>query len=351
MFSDAQPQSKRRIIAVARGLYTQGAAVLLNQPVDFSQIQSCLSGFELAAVPATPDAPEPLMLLLKDDQPGEGQAVVMYSDQRWPEDFPDPEEDPELFAAWTLGQYGPLAFPGDLQRAIEQSWRWDEGREEAAKHVAHIRILYSYPLNDDADTVEDAIAEIPEDADPVAELHFVTRVVSRLLELPAAICYFNSGGEVLMNAEDLRGGMNECWKHELVPVDMWTNVRLFRATDSWTLMDTIGNEQFDLPDLEVIFENEQFDPSEVESFLRNVVLCMLMDEIEVDDGDTVDGPGQQIWEAMLCNDGLNDPPRPTIRWFLDTATPPDELLDPGEDLSEGEAEGDESGPSDQQEEA
>ncbi len=327
---------------MARGLYTQGAAVLLNQPVDFSQIQSCLSGFELAVVPATPDSQEHPLMLLKDDQPGEGQAVVICSDQPWPEDLPDPEENPEMFAAWTQGQYGPLAFPGDLQRAIEQSWRWDEGREEAAKHVAHIRILYSYPLPADeqtaADDSEQAAAEIPEDADPIAELHFVTRVVSRLLELPAAICYFNPGGEVLMNAEDLRGGLNECWKHDLVPVDMWTNVRLFRATETWTLMDTIGNEQFDLPDLEVIFENEQFDPSEVESFLRNVVLCMLMDNIEIDDGDTVDGPGEQVWQALLCNDGLNDPPRPTLRWFLDTATPPEELLDVGQDPSEVEEE-------------
>ncbi|WP_068140737.1 DUF4261 domain-containing protein [Roseimaritima ulvae] len=330
---------------MVRGIYTQGAAVLLAQPVDFSQVQSCLSGFELATTDLTPGQPDEQVLLLKDDQPGDGHAVVIYSNKRWPDDYSGLEGEPEMAAAWARGQYGPLAFPGDLQRAIEQSWRWDEGREEAASHVAHLRILYRYPVDsqDDEDAEdrpidEEVASEILEETDSVDELHFITRVISRLLELPEAICYFNPGGEVLMNAEDLRGGLNEAWQHDLVPVDMWTNVRLFRATETWTLMDTIGNEQFDLPDMEVIFENEQFDPSEIESFLRNVVLCVLLDDIEISDGDTVDGPGQQIWQALLCNDGLNDPPRPTIRWYLDTASPPEELMEVGQDLSELESE-------------
>ncbi len=321
--------------AVARGLYTQGAAVLLSEPIDFARIEPAVSGFQKLGLQTSPDGSEHPLLLLDDDQPGGGQAIVVLSDQPWPDSMGTPEEAPELFMAWSLGQFGPLTYPDCLQRAMEQSWRWDEGAEEASKHVAHVRVLYSYVLgSEDIDSLTDTEGTpsfIPTDADGVDELNYITRVISRLLELPEAICYFNPGGEVLMNAEDLRAGLNDCWQHELIPVDAWTNVRLFRASETWTLMDTVGNEQFDLPDLEVIFENDQFDPSDVESFLRNVVLCLLMDDIEINDGDTADGPGEQDWQAVLCHDGLNDPPRPTIRWFPATSQPPEDLLDPGQE--------------------
>ncbi len=133
---------------------------------------------------------------------------------------------------------------------------------------------------------------------------------------------------------------------------MWTNVRLFRATEEWSLMDTVGNGQLDLPDLEAVYLTDKFQPSEVEGFLRSASLYLLQGDEEVEDGDTADGPGQIHWMAMQCPDALSDPPRPTIRWIpQDDSEPPEELLEKGSvpELSEdgwAEEEDDFGGPDD-----
>jgi hypothetical protein len=148
--------------------------------------------------------------------------------------------------------------------------------------------------------------------------------------MPDAICYFNPGGEVLRDDDGLRRGMNYAWSHELPPLDMWTNVRLFRATETWSLMDTVGNGQFDLPDLEAVFTTQDFEPSDIEGFLRSASLYMLQGGEKVEDGDTAEGPGEINWMAMECIDALSDPPRPTIRWIPENDhSPPEELMDRG----------------------
>ena len=96
-------------------------------------------------------------------------------------------------------------------------------------------------------------------------------------------------------------------------------------------MDTVGNGQFDLPDLEAIYDADKFEPSDVERFLRYASLYMLRGDEDVDEGDTADGPGDISWVAMQCDEALSDPPRPTIRWVpQDGSEPPSELLERGE---------------------
>ena len=243
----------------------------------------------------------------------------------------DPDESPERFIAWSLGQYGPLAFPGCLQRAGEQSWGWDEGAEAIKEHKAHVRLLISYVLGDDeAEADEEDMPLVPDDYDAIDEMTFLMRAVSAVLEMPDAICYFNPGGEVLRDEGGLRRGLNYAWSHELPPLDIWTNVRLFKATDSWSLMDTVGNGQFDLPDLEAVYDANRYEPADVEKFLRSASLYMLNSEMDVDEGDTADGPSNTVWKAIECDEALSDPPRPTIRWIPDDGTqPPEELLERG----------------------
>jgi hypothetical protein len=84
--------------------------------------------------------------------------------------------------------------------------------------------------------------------------------------------------------------------------------------------------------LEAIYHNEDYQPSEVEGFLRSASLYLLQGDEEVEEGDTADGPGNLNWTAMKCADALSDPPRPTIRWIpQDGSQPPDDLLDRGSD--------------------
>lgn len=331
---------------MAKGLFTQGMCVLLRQPVPIAELEARLNQFELVGRHESiddDDAPETLVFNFRPEVGG--HLLITPSASVWPDDMGDPEETPERFVAWSLGQFGPLAFPGCLQRAGEQSWGWEEGTDEIKHHTAHVRLLISYVLGIDEaeeDQVDD-IPLVPDDYDAVAEMKFLTRAVSALLELPDAICYFNPGGEVLRNESGLRQGLNHAWNLDLPPLDMWTNVRLFRAAENWSLMDTVGNGQFDLPDFEAIYSLDKFEPGDVERFLRQVSLYLLRGEKDVDEGDTADGPGEISWVAMECDEALSDPPRPTIRWVPEDGTqPPEELLDRGDpELFEETSEDDE----------
>ncbi len=319
---------------MAKGLFTQGICVLLEQAIDPKEIESALSGFEIVGRHDSLGSADPTTTLVLQFRPEvAGHVLVSLSAKPWPDDMGDPEDSAELFVAWSLGQFGPLAFPGCLSRASEQSWGWEDGRQASKRHVAHIRVLTSYVIGqgEDNDEVDDEETRLlPEDYDSLAELQFLMKVISPLMELPGVICYFNPGGEVLRDATGLRQGLNHAWLHDFPPLDMWTNVRLYQATETWSLMDTVGNGQFDLPDMEAVFVADSYKASEVEEFLRNASLFLLRDGEGFEEGDTADGPGGVTWRALECDEALADPPRPTIRWIPDDDySPPDELLETG----------------------
>lgn len=317
---------------MAKGLFTQGMCVLFRKPVDVSELQEQLKGFHCVGQHESMDDDDAPQTLVYEYAPEvNGHLLVTPANAPWPDDMGDPDESPERFVAWSLGQYSPLAFPGCLERAGEQSWGWEDGGEKVKEHTAHVRLLVSYVLGaEDPNEHDDDVPLLPDDYEPLNELHFLSKAVATLLEMPEAICYFNPGGEVLRDDDGLRRGMNYAWSHELPPLDMWTNVRLFRATEHWSLMDTVGNGQFDLPDLEAVYTTDDFEPSDIEGFLRSASLYMLQSGEKVEDGDTAEGPGDINWMAMECIDALSDPPRPTIRWIPENElTPPAELMERG----------------------
>lgn len=317
---------------MAKGLYTQGMCILLREPVSVEALQERLKGFTLLGThKSMEDDDAPVTLVYDYRAEVNGHLLVTPASIAWPDEMGDPDESPERFVAWSLGQYGPLAYPGCLQRAGEQSWGWEDAGQEVRHHGAHLRLLISYVLGlDEASEDDEEVPLVPEDYDPLDELNFLTRAVTAVLEMPEAICYFNPGGEVLRDENGLRRGLNHAWNHELPPLDMWTNIRLFRATEEWALMDTVGNGQLDLPDLEAVYLSDRYPPSEVEGFLRSASLYLLQSDEEVEEGDTADGPGDVQWMAVECADALSDPPRPTLRWVpQDGSSPPDPLMDRG----------------------
>ncbi|NND99533.1 MAG: DUF4261 domain-containing protein [Pirellulaceae bacterium] len=323
---------------MAKGLFTQGMCVLLREAMTIDELQECLKDFDLVGKHESiddDDAPETLVLKYRDEV--QGHLLVTPSAGLWPDDMGDPDESPERFVAWSLGQFGPLAFPGCLERASEQSWGWEDGSDAIKEHKGHVRFLISYVLGaeEEEGEEEEDVPLVPDDYDPIDEMKFLTKAVTAVLESPKAICYFNPGGEVLRDENGLRQGLNYAWSHDLPPLDMWTNVRLFRATEEWSLMDTVGNGQLDVPDLEAVYDTDRYEPSDIERFLRNASLYLLNTNEDVEDGDTADGPGDVCWTAMECEEALSDPPRPTIRWIPEDGTdPPDELLERGEDLDD-----------------
>ena len=340
---------------MAKGLFTQGMCVLLRQAVDADLVRSALSSFEYEGMhesAADGDGAQTLVFRFREEV--QGHLLVTISQQPWPDDLGDPDSTPERFIAWSLGQYGPYSFPGCLKRAGQQSWGWDAGEEVVTEHCGHLRCLISYVFGAEdfaaADTSADSgddsgggeddltnsdsheVPVLPADYEPLKEMTFLTRAVEAILQLPQTSCYFNPAGEVIRDRDGLRRGLNHAWNHDLPPLEMWTNVRLFQADSEWSLMDTVGNSQFDVPDVEAVFQTGKYEPLDVQGFIRSAALYMLQSDEDIEDGDTADGPGDLTWRAIRCEDGLSDPPRETVRWVPeDNTDPPEVLLHPGEE--------------------
>lgn len=250
-----------------------------------------------------------------------GQVLVDTVDQPWPDSMGDPQKDPMIFGAWSMGNFGPFTFPGGLQRASQQCWAWEPGKTIASGHQGFIRILSSYVFG----AKEDAPV-MPPDYDPVPELEFMTEVALSVLGLPTVLCYFNPNGEVLRDRIGLLESVEYARSANLLPLDIWSNIRLFNLDDRWSLMDTVGNGQLDLPDIEACF-SRRYDCREVDRFLRNVSWYLFQKGEVIKDGDTMDGPGDVCWQARSHENGLTEPPRRILSWLpLDNAVVPEKML-------------------------
>ena len=312
-----------------KGMFTQGVCILLDRPVALDDIVSALAGFDIRK---RIDASEswafggPTVIVAWHPE-SNGLVSVDTVDQRWPDHMGDPQTEPVIFGAWSMGHFGPFAYPGGLQRAAQQCWTWDAGRTIPEENAAFIRVRSSFAFG-----AADDDPVMPADYDSLPELEFVTKLASALLDLPGALCYFNPNGEVLKDQTGLRESLSFGEEHNLPPIDAWSNIRLFNVNAEWSLMDTVGNAQLDIPDTEACFHSESFDFNAIDSFLRNVSLYVLDNGDVINDGDTMDGPGGIPWQAQQADNGICDPPRRVLRWLpMDDRRVPDELLNGADD--------------------
>jgi len=301
--------------------------VLLDWPVSLDDIEPALNGFDIRSRRDMSESWEfggPTLVL--DYRPeSNGMIVVDVVDRCWPDLMGDPKNEPRLFAAWSMGQFGPFAFPGGLQRAGQQCWSWEGGRTIASRHKAFIRIRSTYLIGGSGES-----PVMPDDYEAMPELEFVTKMASAILEIPGALCYFNPSGEVVRDGDHLRESLNYAWTNGLPPLSVWSNIRLFKLNPEWSLMDTVGNSQLDIPDIEACFHSESFEPNEVDNFLRNVSLYLIEKGEVIKDGDTMDGPGEIHWQSRQFENGISDPPRRVLRWLpLDNRQPPREIVNSG----------------------
>lgn len=295
-----------------KGMFTQGLCVLFKAAPTLDQLAAALSDVEVRK--RNDSSGEwafggPTLNLGVDIGTG-GTVLVDIVGRPWPDHMGDPKTEPTLFGAWSMGHFGPFAFPGGLERAGQQCWAWEAGRTVAASHKAFVRVRTSFAIGAAPD---DPV--LPEDYDPLAELEVVTQLALSLLDVSGSLCYFNPGGEVLRDRESLVESLEFGEEHDLPTLDLWSNVRLFRVDEQWSLMDTVGNDQLDIPDQEACVRGDVYDFREVDGFLRNVSLYLLREGEVVEDGDTMDGPGDIPWKAHILEAGLSDPPRRVLRWI------------------------------------
>lgn len=306
---------------MAKGFFTQGVCVLLSRPAALDQLEPLLGEFRI--VKRIDDAPSPDMsgpsFTVEFRPDVNGYVSVDCRDRPWPDHMGDTKNEPVLFGAWSMGHFGPHAYPGNLQRAAQQSWVWEGGKTIPAQHQAFIRVRSSYVFG-----ARDEDKVMPDDYDPLPELTFVTRMARALLKHPAALAYFNPNGEILRDEAGLARALDDQRPEAPPPLDIWSNIRLFNPGNGWLLMDTVGNGQLDRPDCEACFPKGGFEPGEVDHFLRNVSLYLIRKGEVINDGDTIDGPGGAPWRARHVKEALTSPPRLTLRFSpADAQLPPD----------------------------
>src|SRR5687768_698922 len=108
-----------------------------------------------------------------------GYVVIESVAAPWPDHMGDPKTDPMLFGAWSMGFFGPFAWPGNFERAATYAGAFGQKKTVAIarRHAAIVRIRSTYVLGADKDA-----KVMPDDYEPRAELEFVTDVARAVLK-------------------------------------------------------------------------------------------------------------------------------------------------------------------------
>jgi hypothetical protein len=316
-----------------KGMVTACVCVLFDRPVRVEQLAAALA--EFGVLKQTPGGerwefggPSVVIPYRRD---ANGLIAVDVVDRPWPDHMGDPKKEAMLFGAWSMGHFGPFAFPNGLHRAVHNCWSWPEAETVLGRHKTFVRLKTSYVYGLPQG---DATKVFPEDYDPVDEVRFLIGATVPLLRLPGALCYWNPNGEILAPPDDVSARLTFADEHAIPPLDLIANVRLFNVDDGWVVMDTCGNSQFDhlglpspFPDVEACFHTSKVEPNEVDSFLRNTTLYLLKQGPDVfKDGDTIDGPGNTRWKAYNRPRTLINPPRTSLRFFPEKGPKPAAVL-------------------------
>lgn len=203
---------------MAKGIFRQGFAILLSRNVTLNEVCGCLEDYHIVKRIESPS---------KEPAFGGVSAIIAYKPEvngyvsidlypsPWPDHMGDPKNEPMLCGSWSMGHFGPYAYPGGLKRACEQSWRWSEAAATVPQHVAVIRLRMSYIFG----AGKDAPVR-PKESDPQDELHFLTKLVSALSSLDGSMCYFNPNGEVVVPFDQFADSIQFCTTHHLPPLDL-----------------------------------------------------------------------------------------------------------------------------------
>lgn len=301
---------------MAKGLFTQGVCLLTDGQTTIDDIRAALEAKDFDIVKQAPPQKDwrfggPTLVIAFEPETN-GYIAIDVVNELWPDSMGDPKTDAKTFAAWSMGHFGPYAFPGGLARAGQHSWAWEEGKTIAKKHRGFIRVRLSYGFG-----AKDDDPVFPEDYDALAELLVLNDIVVTLLRAPGVLCYFNPNGEVLRDRAGFREIRKACKEQNKIPFLLWTNIRLFNLNERFALMDTVGNGQFDRRDVEAIFPRDRYDPGDVDYYLRNVTQYLYGLDRDLETGEEIDGPGDSdlSWTVESLKQGAVDPARRVVRLY------------------------------------
>jgi hypothetical protein len=307
-----------------KGFYTQGMVVLFETAPTLASLRWKLEskGHVIAAVEDKNQWPEmsgPALLL--DWRPEvNGTCIVDITDQPWPDGMGDPKESAQIFGAWVMGAYGPCTHPGAMERAVQYAV-YPEAEQHAQAHQAFVRVRLTYVKG-----AGEEAKVLPPDYDAQSEVQWLAELTAALLEVEGALAYFNPGGERLLPRELLEEALEESREQSVPPIQALTTVRSMKVDDAWTLTDTVGMAQLDLPDIEMATSNPQTDHEAMRIFPVNMGIYLLKSGAVMDTGHTTDGPNGKLWRTEAREEACFAPPRQVLHWREDDAPPAPEVL-------------------------
>jgi hypothetical protein len=251
----------------------------------------------------------------------EKSASVLIDIMRGP--WPDTisREDPVLFVSWHAGAFGRFAYPGCLERALQECRIWPEANRVVKQHTALLRLRVASKHEPDA-------REMPGKGIGFEELLFLTRLLLAFDRLSGVLGYFFPGGEALCSRETLSATWQYYTNNNRKPFDlwlMWINRRLVRTNEEpdWAIIDIVGLHQIGVTDLEACFQHIRYRPDQVATWLLNVASYLFENGPIIQDGNTLTGPGGINWKAHSYESSLQFPPRSVLCLRpLDNATLP-----------------------------
>jgi hypothetical protein len=296
-------------------LFRQSLCLLTDGTASISDVLAAITTATLNVtreIPAANDWQHGGSALMVACGPGRNDAALVdVVNQPWPDSMGDPSADPVTFGAWALGHFGSFAYPGSLSRAMQHNWSWKAARGVAESHRGFIRIrMVTLADPDDAD----AKATLGR---PLDDLVALNTIVLALQNVRGVLCYFNPNGELLQDLASYRRIADDAAAQQRVPLLLWSNVRLFNLDSSFGFMDTVGNAQFGVTDLEAVYPKQQHDPATIDYYMRNVTHYLIGLGRELRTGERIDGPGetQLSWTIESLDTGTITPPRRVLRLF------------------------------------
>jgi hypothetical protein len=119
-----------------KGFISQTAVILFPKYIEITDLKPLLTEFNIVKEIATSEnlefgGPSLTIEYLREVN---GLVQVDIVNRPWPDHMGDPKKEITLFGAWSMGWFGPFTWPGNLERAMQQSWRWPDAKTIIPTH-------------------------------------------------------------------------------------------------------------------------------------------------------------------------------------------------------------------------
>lgn len=297
-----------------KGYWTTTGVVLFERAPSIESLARSL-GFGWEELPAQPSKPgEPAGWIFGGPSIATTlahgvRAIVDVVDRPWPDDMGHPQHDPDVFGGWVMGQFGSTTYPQALLRAIGNA-RFLEDAEGVleGRAGAFVRIRASYAVARGMDT-----PILPPDGDLLRDAIDVLRIAQRLLGVEGALAWFSPGGEVVASKAAIDTVLGRASRGGHPPIEAWIGVRAYPlpGTDL-VVMDTVGAEQLERTDLEVLARADDLDPDSTYSMLMGLTAQRLRGADAIP-AETVGVAGGPEFRHQEIEESIGAPPRRVIR--------------------------------------